>query len=348
MDRHAEIPLIDLGKAGPARLVEIDPDRAAKLVTAGRRQFGGLCVDLLDFASRRWAKRLGGPYLAETKRVAAAGLPRGLWFMNYAYEWGCTTSAAPAAEGPGVELLRALDWPFNELGRQVVVTRQECRAGTLYNVTWPGFLGVVTAMAPGRFCVAINQTPVLRRLNLPFSYPWLLDWIFTRIKTFRGGRLAPAHLLRQVVENCTSYDEALEALTHTPLALPVFFTLAGTRPEEACVIERLEKEARVHHSPATVSNHWLSPGLKGRPRGAESEGRREKMIAGQTRGANGFDWLAPPILNEYTRLAVEANAATAMLRVRGYEKDGAATEVFNLADAEEKLVLDQGGCALAF
>lgn len=339
MDQHADIPLIDLGKSGPARLVEAEPDRTAALIAAGRRQYGGLTIDLLDIASRRWAKRLGGPYLAEADRAAATGLPRGFWFMNYAYEWGCTTSAAPAGDGTGVELLRSLDWSVDELGRQAVVTRQECPVGSVYNVTWPGFLGVITAMAPGRFCAAINQAPVLRRLRLPFSYPWLLDWVWTRIRTFRGGRMAPAHLLRQVMETCATYDEAREALMRTPLALPVFFTLAGTRPGEACVIERLEEGAQLHHSPAAVANHWLSPELRGRARGAESHGRRAKIIADQARGAGGFDWLSPPILNGDTRLAVEANAATAMLRVRGYEKGGVATNIFDLNGDEGERAL---------
>jgi hypothetical protein len=33
----------------------------------------------------------------------------------------------------------------------------------------------------------------------------------------------------------------------------------------------------------------------------------------------GFDWLKPPVLNPYTRLAVTMSPARAILRVAGYE-----------------------------
>ena len=38
----------------------------------------------------------------------------------------------------------------------------------------------------------------------------------------------------------------------------------------------------------------------------------------------GFDWVTPPVLNRYTRLAVTMSPARAILRVAGYEMAGAA------------------------
>ncbi len=331
MGEGSAIPLIEVGEAGPLTLVEREVVRAGGLIEAARKQYGALTIDVLDRCSRRWAKRLGGPYLDEVSRAARADLPTGIWFMNYAYEWGCTTSAGPAPEAEGVKLLRTLDWPFDGLGRHIVVACQQSPAGPYYNVTWPGFLGVITAMAPGRFAAAINQPPVPRRLGLPFAYPWPLDWLISRFKTFRGTRMAPSHLLRQVFEDCADYGEARERLSREPLAVPAFFTLAGVEEGEACVIERLEHEARIYRAPAAVANHWLTPGLMGRARGAESEARREVMIGLCGTSAANFDWLEAPILNKDTRLAVEANAATGRLLVQGYERDGPATEVFDLA-----------------
>jgi len=48
-------------------------------------------------------------------------------------------------------LARTLDWPFPGLGRLADVVRSEASAGEYFSVTWPGYAGALTAMAPGRF-----------------------------------------------------------------------------------------------------------------------------------------------------------------------------------------------------
>jgi hypothetical protein len=326
-----DIPLVDVGKAGPVALLEMERGRAESLIAAGRRQYLGPVIDALDCYTRGWARRSESPYLAELESMAAAGLPGGLWFMNFSFEWGCTSGAAPDPAAPGVRLLRTLDWPFHGLGRHVLVARQEGPAGASYNITWAGFVGVITAMAPGRFSVAINQAPVLRHGPRYLPYPWPLDWVVSRVKTFRGRHLPPAHLLRRVIDHCQSFSEACRALSETPLALPAFFTVAGTEPEEACVIERLEEDAFIHRHPAAVANHWLNPSLHGHARGIDSEGRLRRMRAYCAAPPDGgFEWLSYPVLNSYTRLAVVANAAGGELLVQGFEADGPATRIFDL------------------
>ena len=47
----------------------------------------------------------------------------------------------------------------------------------------------------------------------------------------------------------------------------------------------------------------------------------------------GFDWLVAPVLNTDTRLAAVANPASGRLAVQGWERDGAATEVYEHAAA---------------
>jgi hypothetical protein len=47
---------------------------------------------------------------------------------------------------------------------------------------------------------------------------------------------------------------------------------------------------------------------------------RRAALAGWTAPfGNGFDWVTPPVLNPFTRLAVEMCAAQGILRVVGYE-----------------------------
>ena len=258
--------------------------------------------------------------------------------MNLSYEWGCTTSATEDLGG-GIRMRRTLDWPFHGLGRELVVTAHSAAAGVYYNVTWSGYLGVVTALCPNRFAVAINQAPILRRGS---TYPWVFDWLANRVRTYHGDRMPPTFLLRQVCEKARDFEEAVVELRNTPLALPVFFTLAGTERGQAVVIERCETEAYIEESPAVVANHWLNSGLKGRARGVDSVARHERMIELLNEDLEAFAWLEYPILNGDTRLALEANAANGTLKVMGYERDGAATSLFELS-ATKQLLQGSGG-----
>lgn len=326
--QRTRIPFVDLGAAGPAALAESHREAAEALLMAGRRLIPYPFLPAIDTISRRWARKAANPHLAEIAAMSAV-LPTGVWFMNLCFEWGCTTGVAREPDGRGMRMLRTLDWPFHGLGRHVVVARQTGPAGDYLNVTWPGFIGVVTATAPGRFALAINQAPLVRRGYLPLPG----DWLANRVAVFRSRDLPAVHLARRVMETCRSYAEARDALELTPMAHPAIFTLAGCAPGEGCVIERTPTCAWVHPAPAATANHWLNPGLKGRPRGVDSR-RRLRLMEGLCRArAEGFDWLVEPVLNPDTRLAVVANPSSGRLSVQGWERDGLATEVYEHAAA---------------
>jgi len=319
------IPLFDVGKEGPLALLEKAPDRLAAVMTEGCRQYGGLVLRLGDRATWKWLTRNGNPYREEIAAVAARVSLPGAFLLNLSYEWCCTCGIGPHPSGEGSRMLRTLDWPMNGLGRNVVVARQHGKAGPYYNVTWPGFVGVLTAMAPGRFSVAINQPPMRR-----FSGSCWFDWAINRTGTWRKSDLPPSHLLRRVFDECITYADAREMLIETPLCVPAFFSLAGSKGTEGCVIERLEHRAAVHDAPVSITNHWLSFEVSGRDRGVDSVGRRGQMDGVRDSVPDDFSWLLPPILNETTRLAVIANAARGSLIARGFETTGAATRVFSL------------------
>ena len=69
-------------------------------------------------------------------------------------------------------LARTLDWPFPGLGRHLEVARMRGPAGDFDNVTWPGYVGALTASAPGRFAASINQAPLWRRTRRPWLRPY--------------------------------------------------------------------------------------------------------------------------------------------------------------------------------
>jgi hypothetical protein len=332
MQTHAAalpaIPLIDVGTGGALKLLAAERGRAEDLIAISRRSYTGLALRIGDSLSRTWLERSANPYRDQILAIADTLGIAGAVMLNLSFEWTCTTGAAPSPDGRGNRLLRVLDWRLHGLGQNVVVAREDSPAGVFYNVTWPGAIAVLTAMAPGRFSAAINQAP-MRQYGLTL----IGDWAVNRVKLWHSTALPPAHLLRQVFEGARTYEEARRMLVETPLCLPVLFTLSGTRPEEGCVIERTETAAVVHDGAQACANAWRSPHLSGRVRGRDNPARRAQMEATQAGPLAGFEWIKPPILNRFTRLAVEANAAQGTLRATGYEREAPATAEFRLSHA---------------
>ncbi len=326
------IPLIDIDSAGPVALLEAAPAYLADIMASAEARYGPIGMRLGDALSRRWLTRAGNPYLADITAIANHVGQPGAFLLNLSYEWTCTASVGTDPLLGGNRLLRTLDWPLGGLGRNVVVARQagraDNRAGPYYNVTWPGFAGVLTAMAPGRFAASINQPPMRR-----YTFSCWLDWAIERFCLHKRRALPPAHVLRQVFDECETYDDAKRRLVETPLCMPAFFSLSGTHDTEGCVIERTETAAYIHESPFCIANGWLGMPAAGRLRGYDSPGRRALMDKIYETAPNDFSWVTPPILNAATRLAVVANAAQETLMVQGWEENGAATAVFNLNPA---------------
>jgi hypothetical protein len=319
------IPLVNVGTAGPLKLLEAERARAEALIAISRRSYTGLAMKLGDALSKRWLERSANPYRRQILAIGAAlGMP-GAALLNMSFEWTCTSGAGPSPDGVGSRMLRVLDWRLAGLGANVVVAREEAPAGVFYNVTWPGAIAVLTAMAPGRFSAAINQAPMRQ-----YGLGMVGDWVVNRAKVWRSAALPPAHLLRQVFETARSYADAKRMLMETKLCLPVLFTLSGVRPEESCIIERTETEAIVRDGVCAVANAWCSPHLSGRVRGHDNPERRALMERIHGQELAGFEWVMPPILNRFTRLAVVANAAQGALDVLGFEQEKAATAMFRL------------------
>lgn len=325
MSELTTVPLLELAPPYGPSLLRAHPERAAALLAAAGRQYGKPVLSVSDALSRRWAMRNAVPYLPEIAEVAGLLSTPGAWMLNLCYEWGCTTGIAEAPEGRGMRMMRTLDWPLDGLGRNVVVSRQLGTAGMWFNVTWPGFVGATTALAPGRFAAALNQAPMAEHgLGL------VGNWVVNRCTVWRNGHVPPALLLRRVFDECASFDDAVRCLTETPIALPAIYSLAGAEHGRGVVIERLETSAHVHQAPICVTNHWLTPWLTGRPRSVHSHDRLDMMRGRMAAAADGIAWLAAPILNDTTRLAVTANAATGELTVQGFEDGAPATSVLRL------------------
>lgn len=320
-----EVPLFDVAAPAAEALMALAPDRLAMLIAGGRRHYTTPVLALGDRASLAWLRRSHNPYRAEIEAVSWRLGEPGAALLNMSYEWSCTAGIASDPDGRGMRLRRTLDWPLAGLGRTVVVARQRGDAGEYCSVTWPGYVGVLTGMAPGRFAAAINQPPLRKIIRL---LP--LDWMIARRRLWQSRELPPSHLLRRVFDACRSFAEAKRMLIKTPLCAPTFYSLVGVQPGEGCIIERTETAAAVRGAPCVVANHWTGFASSGHDRGYDSPARHAAMLAAAEGDRDDFAWLRPPILNPTTRLAVIANPATGLLRLQGWEKNGQATAIFSL------------------
>jgi len=327
------IPVVDIRSGGPVRRAAEGAERARALRDACVAWLPRAATAMLpgiDAITRRWLGRSCSPYVGEIATIAATlGYP-GIWFLNGCYQWGCTSLAREQAGAPW--LARTLDWPFPGLGRYLEIARMQGPAGVFDNVGWPGYAGALTASAPGRFAAAINQAPLHRRTRHPWLRPY--DMALNAAGTWRVRFIPPDHLLRNVFETCATYGEAKHRLETTPIARPAIYTLAGCQPGERCVIERTEEAFVTRLDDTSAANDWLAsaPSWEARTRAdlmftrtyeetaASSRARREQFESWTGQFSNGgFEWVVPPILNPYTRVAVEMCPAQGILRAVGYE-----------------------------
>ena len=221
------------------------------------------------------------------------------------------------------------------LGERLCVFNQAGPAGEWFNLGWPGFAGVITALAPGRFCLSINQPPLpqraLARMARRAGADFLglaVDWLAARPARWRHRGLPPAHLLRLVCDTAPDYAAALAILRDTPLAAGAIFSLAGIKPGEATVIERAEaSHAVIEAAPTAVAaNGWQCIANPGAPRwrySAERHAAMTALLSGPVPGE--FGWLKPPIANEGSRLAAMMCPATGRLELLGLEGGVAVT-----------------------
>jgi hypothetical protein len=325
---HDELPEIPVFDVGPDFAIETarlaGRERAYAMLDAATAGVPLVALRAADAISRRWLTRQQSPYLAELDALASLSTRPGAYFLNVHYEWGCTSAAKPAVEGVTARLLRALDWNVNGLGRFVVAARIASRFGPWVSLTWPGFTGVLQAMAPGRFAAAINQPSFRKRTGVR-----AIDWLLSKTSVWRSPHLQPIHLLRRVFEQAPDFEAARGMLEATPICTPAIYTLAGLRPSEVCIIERRETSARVLLRSACTANEWQTSEWHPGHHGAVENAKR--LAAMQTTpGSLDLTWLHWPILNKETRLTVAADPALGRLIAQGYEADGPATRPLEL------------------
>ena len=265
--------------------------------------------EILRWLFARLYHAFGGLYRGEIGAWAdALGVSLGTATMlNCAYElshlrlpkvFGCTTGVR-WVDDLGMVLVRTLDWPLPTMGPATRLFRFRQGPREFVSVGVPGQVSVLSGMLPGAYAVTINWAP-------PGPMP-----------TFDFG---PAFLLRNTLETCDSYASAVEALRSTPLSTSVFFTVCGTEPGQACVIERTQRDAALREmegSALTQANHHVAARFVGNNKVLqeveeqgfhEDSGRRAEALGRALAEAGAVDTLnevggilnVRPVFNCYT------------------------------------------------
>ena len=154
------IPVLDCGPNFPLETLIAHEAAAHALLDVATKGIPPFALRQLDKVSRHWLWKWSNDHLDEIDAIAARLNRPGAYFFSVNYEWGCTCRVAPAPDHKSARLVRVLDWRTPGLGKNIVAARVNAKAGQYTTMTWPGYTGVLTAMAPGRFSAALNQAPM--------------------------------------------------------------------------------------------------------------------------------------------------------------------------------------------
>lgn len=194
------------------------------------KRYGGLYVKEME----AWADGLD----IKMNEVIALNCQYELNHARFSLNFGCT-AAAVWVKSLGMVHLRNMDWELDEMGKATRIFDFVRGKRKFITVGVPGQIGVLSGMLPKKYSVTINYAPTS-------TNPW-----------FDG--FGPLFLLRDVLENNDTFDEAVKQLKKTDLATNVFFLVCGTKKDEACVIERTKTESTIRYikdSYITLGNHF--------------------------------------------------------------------------------------------
>jgi predicted choloylglycine hydrolase len=181
-------------------------------------------------------------------RPEAEVLLGNLYYEAFRQLIGCTAFACDTPAGP--IHARNLDWWTEDelLSRATCIVRAHGggAVGPYQFVSWPGFIGALSGLAPGRFAITLNA--VISGESPSLAGPVVL-------------------LIRRVFEECRGFAEAVSLLERSPIAADCLLLVTGTRPGEMVVIERTSARSAIRgpmHGRVVVTNDYRTLNGAGR------------------------------------------------------------------------------------
>jgi len=227
--------------------------------------FGDKIIPLVDKYLAKLDDKFPQPYADELRGIAnVTGVPLGeIVLYNIFYEV-FTVCTSIVAEDEQNQLYHARnldfglflgwnekthDWTVTERLRKNIINVDWRKNGkTVFkSVNFAGFVGVYNGMRPQRFTVTANE-----RFDIDGGYIGLLKWILG--DTSMSWMTL---LVRDVMENADSYDEAIRRLSTTPLMAPVYYIVGGNSSGQGAIVVRSrEKTVDVTYLNASQPNGW--------------------------------------------------------------------------------------------
>jgi len=267
----------------PSYVVDLDKDpieRWKEISTAYADQIKDLVQAVKKFLSAFLGNRLVGmlenflgliidkfpqPYADEIRGIASAtGLPLGdilLYNIFYEIDTVCTSIVAEDEHGKLYHArnldfgdflgwnAKTHDWTITEKLRKTIINVDWKKSGKIIfkSVNFAGFIGVYNGIRPQRFTVTANQ-----RFDKDAGIFGILKWL-------RGDKSQAwmTLLVREVMENVDSYDQAIVKLSNTPLVAPVYYIVGGNSSGQgATIVRSREKTLDTVRLDTSKPNGW--------------------------------------------------------------------------------------------
>ena len=157
-------------------------------------------------------------YSAELRAISAiTKIPLGkLVILQLYYELNahCTSIVTNSKQGPC--LTRTMDWELPLLKELTIEVEFMKEGRRLFDATtWVGCVGIFTGMKPGAFAVSLNYRRTNDSALLNVAKTILYSW-------------PTSFLIREVLTNAQSYEEAVSVLSNSKIIAPCYFIVASS------------------------------------------------------------------------------------------------------------------------
>eukprot|EP00927_Polykrikos_kofoidii_P053005 TRINITY_DN470_c0_g2_i1.p1 TRINITY_DN470_c0_g2~~TRINITY_DN470_c0_g2_i1.p1 ORF type:complete len:509 (-),score=81.83 TRINITY_DN470_c0_g2_i1:80-1606(-) len=129
--------------------------------------------------------------------------------------------------------IRTMDWDLAQLQELTVEVDFVKNGCTVFSATtWPGYVGVLTGVKVGVCSISVNY----RRSPLGAENP--VKGIVENMMRGLMRAWPVSFLVREALDSCTSFDEAVGALSCSDLMAPTYIIMAGPTEGDGVVITR--------------------------------------------------------------------------------------------------------------